>query len=517
MKLKQGRLYTERPAHMTNLYETTADMNVINVLLLPGGSLDSAKIRQVLEKGRTVPVFIDCANTVPDALQTLTRGKTDVILIEAQRQPTETLDAVLKLQVQAPGVPIITLCSPENEHVGIDSLNWGAQQFLVWKNLDGDLLFEALSGCVERRRVQKYEQKQLESERETVQQILECAPVGIVRISRELKVKDANPAFCNLFGLKHEKIANKHICVLVSALTPGQFHEAIAEDNPIEINGYHLGPTPNHQESGLYCDLIIWPVKSTESVVTGFVLIIKDVTDRLKVSQQRDEFITALAHDLKVPLAGAERFLESVLNGSLGEIAPQLADALMTLRRSNKHMLWMVQNLLLTYQEQEGIQLFFMEAMNVKEVVEECLQELKPFASAAKVELASEIDDDLPMILADRIGIRRVLINLTDNAIKASPADSKISLIANRAGSGVCILVKDQGKGIASEVIPTLFKRFWKEPGESKSSSNTGLGLYVCKRIIEAHGGKIRCQSRLGEGASFIINLSATVDFGVDD
>ncbi|MCC7528972.1 MAG: PAS domain S-box protein, partial [Candidatus Melainabacteria bacterium] len=239
---------------MTNLYETTADMNVINVLLLPGGNLDSGKVRQVLEKGRTVPVFIDCANTLPDALQTLTRGKTDVILIEAHCQPTETLDAVLKLQVQAPGVPIITLCAPENEHIGIDSLNWGAQQFLVWQNLDGDLLFDALNGCVERRRLQKYEQKQLESERETVQQILECAPVGIVRISRELKVKDANPAFCNLFGLKHEKIANKHICVLVSALTPGQFHEAIAEDHPIEINGYHLGPTPSHQESGLYCD-----------------------------------------------------------------------------------------------------------------------------------------------------------------------------------------------------------------------------------------------------------------------
>jgi PAS domain S-box-containing protein len=329
-------------------------------------------------------------------------------------------------------------------------------------------------------------------------------------------VKDANPAFCQLFGLKHEKIANKHICVLVSALTPGQFHEAIAEDHPIEINGYHLGPTPSHQE-GLYCDLIIWPVKSTESVVTGFVLIIKDVTDRLKVSQQRDEFITALAHDLKVPLAGAERFLESVLNGSLGEVSPQLSDALMTLRRSNKHMLWMVQNLLLTYQEQEGVQLFFMEAMNVKEVVEECLPELKPFALAANVDLSAMIDDDLPMILADRIGIRRVLINLTDNAIKASPAGSKISIIANRSGSGVCILVKDQGKGISPDVIPTLFKRFWKEPGESKSSSNTGLGLYVCKRIIEAHGGKIRCQSRLGEGASFIINLSATVDFGVDE
>ncbi len=87
---------------MTNLYETTADMNVINVLLLPGINLDSTKIRQVLEKGRTVPVFIDCADTLPDALQTLTKGKTDVILIEANGQPTDTLDAVLKLQVQAP-------------------------------------------------------------------------------------------------------------------------------------------------------------------------------------------------------------------------------------------------------------------------------------------------------------------------------------------------------------------------------------------------------------------------------
>ncbi|MBA3858030.1 MAG: hypothetical protein C0507_14090, partial [Cyanobacteria bacterium PR.3.49] len=107
MKLKQGKPYKRCPDRMTNLYETTADMNVINVLLLPGGNLDSTKIRQVLEKGRTVPVFIDCADTLPDALQTLTKGKTDVILIEAHGQPTETLDAVLKLQVQAPGVPII--------------------------------------------------------------------------------------------------------------------------------------------------------------------------------------------------------------------------------------------------------------------------------------------------------------------------------------------------------------------------------------------------------------------------
>lgn len=497
---------------MTERYETTADLNVINVLLLEGASIDTLRVRQVLEKGRQVPVYVDCAGDLPEALQTLTRGKTDVILLGAHGQATDTLDAVLKFQVQAPGVPIITLCDPEHEHVGVDSLNWGAQQFLVWQQPDGDLLFNTLSGCVQRRRLQKYEQKAIANERESVEQILEFAPVGIVRINRDLKVKDANPAFCRMFGLEPPKISNRHICALVPALSPGQFHEAIAEDHPIEMNDFHLGPTHAHSDSSTYCDLIIWPVKSAEGVVTGFVLIIKDETDRRKASELRDEFNATLAHDLKVPLVGADRFLESVQNGSLGPVSPQLLEALMTLRRSNKHMLWLVQNLLLTYQEQEGVQLFFMEATNVKEIIEDCREELLPFANAGQVELTVAIDDDVPLILADRGGIRRVLINLTDNAIKASAPGSKITISASRERSGACIIVKDQGKGIEPEVVPTLFKRFWKEPGQRKSSASTGLGLYVCKRIVEAHGGSIRCTSRINQGTSFVIKLSATLD-----
>lgn len=501
---------------MTDRYETTADLNVINVLLLEGTGIDTDKVRQVLEKGRQVPVYIDCAGDLPEALQTLTRGKTDVILLEAHDLATETLDAVLKFQVQAPGVPIITLCAPEHEHVGVDSLNWGAQQFLVWQQLDGDVLFNTLSGCVQRRRLQKYEQRAIASERESVEQILEFAPVGIVRINRDLKVKDANPAFCSMFGLKTPTISGKHICALVPALSPGQFHEAIAEDHPIEMNDFHLGPTLAHTDTATFCDLIIWPVKSSEGVVTGFVLIIKDETDRRKASELRDEFNATLAHDLKVPLVGADRFLESVQNGSLGPVSPQLLEALMTLRRSNKHMLWLVQNLLLTYQDQEGMQLFFMEAMNLKEVIEECCDELMPFANAAKVELLITLDDDVPTLLADRGGIRRVLINLTDNAIKASTPGTKITISASRERTGACIIVKDQGKGIEPDVVPTLFRRFWKEPGQRKSSASTGLGLYVCKRIIEAHGGSIRCTSRINQGTSFVIKLSSALNCSVE-
>jgi two-component system sensor histidine kinase BaeS len=110
-------------------------------------------------------------------------------------------------------------------------------------------------------------------------------------------------------------------------------------------------------------------------------------------------------------------------------------------------------------------------------------------------------------IRGDQGKIKEVLLNLISNALKHTPPGGEIALQSRRAGSVVQIIVEDTGSGISPEVLPHIFERFYKIPDDADAIPGNGIGLSICREIVEAHGGKISVESEPGKGSRFIISL----------
>ena len=122
--------------------------------------------------------------------------------------------------------------------------------------------------------------------------------------------------------------------------------------------------------------------------------------------------------------------------------------------------------------------------------------------------IESELPEDLPAVDADRERVHQVLYNLLDNAVRFTPSGGAVTVSAHRHDGSVEVQVADTGVGIPPEHLPRLFERFYRaDPARSREDGGTGIGLAIARSVVEAHGGHIRAESRLGKGSVFTFDL----------
>jgi two-component system phosphate regulon sensor histidine kinase PhoR len=146
---------------------------------------------------------------------------------------------------------------------------------------------------------------------------------------------------------------------------------------------------------------------------------------------------------------------------------------------------------------------------NLRALIEEVVESLEPIAEAKEVRVLHRVPADLPPVKGDREQLRQVLVNLVDNAIKYNNPDGRIEVTARATGEGmVRVAVVDDGIGIPADEIPRLTERFYRvDRSRSRAQGGTGLGLAIVKHILEAHGQRLRVESRPDYGSSFSFML----------
>jgi two-component system phosphate regulon sensor histidine kinase PhoR len=150
------------------------------------------------------------------------------------------------------------------------------------------------------------------------------------------------------------------------------------------------------------------------------------------------------------------------------------------------------------------------------DIISSALERLYLQAERAGLQISAKIEQDVPMVLADRSRIEQVVVNLLHNAIKFTPSggsitiESKSSAGTDETNKQVIFSISDTGVGIAEEDLPRIFERFYKAD-RARSGGGTGLGLAISRHIVEAHGGKIWAESRLGKGSIFFFSLPAVL------
>ena len=250
------------------------------------------------------------------------------------------------------------------------------------------------------------------------------------------------------------------------------------------------------------------PIEADELLarVRSLLRLKHSIAERDRIDRQRQDFVSRLTHDLRTPLVAADRMLGLLQDGVLGEISPEIREALTIMGRSNRNLLEMVNKLLDVYRYESGSKTINLQPLNLRELLEQVVQELKPIAISKNLELSAELDD-IHEVKGDRLELLRVFNNLIGNALKFTESGIvHVSLKQNKTET--IIEIADTGTGIPLEEQPFLFQRFSQGSHQKQGS---GLGLYLSHYIISAHNGKISVKSSPNpdsqQGSTFIVHL----------
>ena len=250
-------------------------------------------------------------------------------------------------------------------------------------------------------------------------------------------------------------------------------------------------------------------VKINTRLLNNLIFTYADAEGRLyELNQLKNKFLGIAAHDLRNPLTSIRGFSEFLLNGELGKISEEQQEFVSMIYSLSQTMLDMVNDLLDVSVIESGQLSLEKQTGSMGDLVSGRIRILAMMAEAKGMHITQAISV-LPPLAFDPVRMGQVVDNLISNAVKFSPRDTKIAVSVIRSGSEAVICVEDQGPGIQEKDKEGMFGEFAKlsarPTGEEKS---TGLGLAICKKIIDAHGGRIWAENRKEGGARFSIALS---------
>lgn len=220
----------------------------------------------------------------------------------------------------------------------------------------------------------------------------------------------------------------------------------------------------------------------------------------------RQDFVSTLTHDLKTPLLGAIETIKSFQTGHFGLVTPTQQKVLEMMRRSHQSTLQLVETVLDIYHnDSEGLQLH-LEPINLTTLLEEITTTLTDLAQSRRIYIRLNYEQPGTRqnlwVNGDWLQLQRVFTNLLSNAINHSPRGSCVEVVLGSKEDQQQILVIDKGSGIAKDEMPYLFERFYQGHSD-RASKGSGLGLYLSRQIVEAHGGKIWVENHPTQGAIF--------------
>lgn len=332
-----------------------------------------------------------------------------------------------------------------------------------------------------------------------------CAD-GIIIIDENGHIEQANPACENMVGLSEETLKKMNFSNVTHLEKKQDFKEALKNGSEIFLRDCYI--LNSIRDKKIPVEISFAVIASEEDENNKFVGVIRDIRAQKEMERLRDDFIATLTHDLRTPLLAAIQTLKFFLDGTLGQLEDKQKMLLSTMKKSNEDLLGLVNALLEVYKYESGKLNLCKTNFLLKDLIIQSYNELEPLAKNKSLDfnLKYSPDDNL-VINADRGEIRRVIINLCGNAINYTNSGGKIDIEVSEYQGDVIFSVTDNGNGIPQEDIPNLFKRF-SQGTNKKRSTGTGLGLYLSRQIVEAHGGKIWLESRLDKGSQFSFLLT---------
>jgi signal transduction histidine kinase len=268
----------------------------------------------------------------------------------------------------------------------------------------------------------------------------------------------------------------------------------------------------------IYMSVVVSPVGEAGRQADTVAAIFRDITQEKAQEQQRSDFISTASHEMRTPITAIEGYLSLALNEKICKIDEPAKKYLVKALDSTHHLGQLFSDLLTSSKADDGRLASNPVVVELGEVVAEVVEneqfhareknlELKFMVSSNNEVAGGRVVRPLYYTFVDPTRITEVVQNLIDNGLKYTPQGSITVRLTGDAHT-VQVQVQDTGPGIATEDIPHLFQKFYRiDNSATRTIGGTGLGLYICKRIIELYEGRIWVESQLGHGSVFFINL----------
>jgi len=225
-------------------------------------------------------------------------------------------------------------------------------------------------------------------------------------------------------------------------------------------------------------------------------------------SQHKSEFLANMSHELRTPLNAVIGFSEVLTTRMFGELNEKQDEYLKDIHASGTHLLSLINDILDLSKIEAGRMELEVSDFDLPAAIDNALTLVRERAGRRSISLQTAIDPDLGQIRADERKLKQILLNLLSNAIKFTPEGGRIEVTAAPADGCVQVAVSDTGIGIAAENLDAVFEEFRQVGDPDKKAEGTGLGLALCRKFVELHGGRIWAKSQPGVGSIFTFTIS---------
>ena len=242
--------------------------------------------------------------------------------------------------------------------------------------------------------------------------------------------------------------------------------------------------------------------------VIGTIEVFRDITKEKEIDKAKTEFVSIASHQLRTPLTTISWYTEMILNGDVGKVNPDQKKYLNEIYQGNRRMITLVNTLLDVSRIELGTLITNLQAVQLKDIVEDVLNELKEKIITKNIILDKTYDPRLRKIQADPKLIRMILDNLFSNAVKYVLDNGKISIGISIQKKDILIKLWNNGPSIPEESQSKIFTKLFRDDlAKQRDPDGTGLGLYIAKSILDNSGGKIWFESQEKKGTTFYVTL----------
>nr|MBC7244089.1 GAF domain-containing protein [Chloroflexota bacterium] len=365
-------------------------------------------------------------------------------------------------------------------------------------------LYEQL---VEEQRQTEQIYQHVEERRNELEAILRGIGDGVIVTDPDLNLLLMNPVATRIFRVK----ADVSSSVSLSKLIPHQeltslFQDALHGAGNAIVREISLSPAGDRIEATYQA--LASPILGADGKARGVVTVLRDVTSQKELERMKSSFLSVVSHELKTPLHSIKGFVDIILMGKTGPLTDTQADFLATVRDQTTHLQSLIDDLLEFSRLESGQIKLRLSEVSLSEVTAAVIDKLKPLAERGQIQLVNRVGAEIPVVEADYMRIEQVLTNLIDNAIKFTPPSGVVTIAAQDLGGEVQVAVSDTGIGIPASEQERIFERFYQvDSGSARHYRGTGLGLTICKHIVEYHHGRIWVESEVGKGSTFYFIL----------
>ncbi len=335
-------------------------------------------------------------------------------------------------------------------------------------------------------------------EKSRIETIINQMRDGIIGLDEKRNVLFLNAVAEKLLGLSEAAISGKYAPDI--ALT-NDLVRTLLQDDP---DKKELKIYADNKESYFSKDVL--NVTNNEAVI-GQVIVLRNITPFHELNAAKTNFIATVSHELKTPISAIKMSARLLTDPRVGELNSEQQELIRSITDDAGRLLKITGELLNMSQVETGNIQLKLQSANPGIIVEQAIRAVSFQAQQKQVHIRAAIPEGLPPIHADVEKTSWVLINFLTNAIKYSTERSDVEVEASQKDDKVEFMVSDHGKGIDEKYLPRIFDRYFKVPG-THDRNGTGLGLSISKEFIEAQGGHIWVDSRIGEGSRFGFTFS---------